>query len=120
MPLVPLYDVTGHPLLSEQFNKLKTAEEKTAQMIMAHLLLNLRAPAFSGDEAEELGYAIVRQVNYQIQRGISPEVMKSISNTQPGITTTYRDRYLDPGAWAIVARVTGVATVGFSPTAPGV
>lgn len=111
----PLYDVGSHPLLGEKFTKLKTAPEREAHNILAELLLDLRAPAYTANDALELVYAVVMQINYQMEHGTAPEVTKSISNTHPGNTTAYRDRYVSPMAWAIVQRVTKVQTVGFRP-----
>jgi hypothetical protein len=116
----PLYDITGHPLLSDKYNKLKDDDEKTAQNYVAELLLNLREPVYTGDDADELGHAIVRQINFQMEQGITPEVLRSVSNAHPGNTTQYRDRWVEPGAWAIVARVTGVQQVRFVPPGFGV
>lgn len=121
MPLAPLYDITDHPLLANaenKFNKLATPEEKTAQQLLAEMLLNLRAPAYAGDDAEELGFAVALQIIFQMERGVEPATVKSVSNTHPGNTTAFRDRYVAPEAWAIVSRVTGVKTVGF--TVPGI
>lgn len=118
MALSPLYDVAGHPLLGAKFTALGE-ERQESEQILAELLLNLTKPVYTGDDAEELGYAIVRQINFQLEAGITPEVMKSVSKTVPGNVETFRDRYLEPGAAAIVARVTKVATVGFSPMARG-
>jgi hypothetical protein len=120
MALPVLYDITGHSLLSEKYNKLKTPEEKSDQQVMAELLLGLRAPVYTATEAEQLKYAIARQINFQLERGITPDVMKSLSNSHPGNTTQYRDRYADSGALAIVNRVCKIAVVGFSATGPGV
>lgn len=110
----PLYDITGHPLLSSKFNALASDDQKNAHIINAQLLLQLRAPAYAGDEADQLGYAIVRQVNFQLEQGITPEFMKSVSKGVPGNVETYRDRYVEPGAWAIVSHVTKVEQVRFS------
>lgn len=119
MPLAPLYDITAHPLLGGKYNQLKSPEEKEATHIMAELLLGLRGPALVGADAEELAYAVVRQINFGLEHGITPDIMKSVSQTVPGTTTTYRDRYLDPGAAAIVARVTKVAQVRYVPMTTG-
>jgi hypothetical protein len=120
MPLTPLYSITDHPLLSDKFAGLKSDEARDAQHQLAELLLNLTPPAYTGVQAEELGYAIVSQINFQLQKSLEPEVVKSQSNTHPGMTTAYRDRYVSPLAWSIVSRVTRVRTVGFTPPGIGV
>lgn len=117
MALVPLYPVTDHPLLSEKFAGLKVPGAQAAQNVLAELLLGLSPPPYVDAEAEQLTMAVVLQINYQLERAITPDVLKSMSNTHPGNTTAYRDRYISPGAWAIVERVTGVRYVGF--TVPG-
>lgn len=120
MPIAALYPVTGHPLLGEKFAKLKTDEERDAYVILSELLLDLRAPAYTGQDAEELTYANVMQVNFQLEHGLTPEITKSVSQSHPGNTTTYRDRYVSPAAWAIVQRVTKVQNVAFRPPGIGV
>lgn len=119
MALAPLYAIDAHPLLSKKFDALPP-EEQEAQHLLAEMLLDLRAPVYTGNPALELSYAVVEQINFQLQRGLEPEVLKSVSNTHPGNTTAYRDRYVSPAAWAIVQRVTGVKTVGFTPPGIGV
>jgi hypothetical protein len=110
----PLYDITGHPLLSSKFSALASDDLKNAHILQAQLLLQLREPVYTGDEAEQLGYALVRQVNFQLEKGITPEFMKSVSKGVPGNVETFRDRYVDSGAWAIVSHVTKVEQVRFS------
>src|SRR5690242_2429966 len=118
MPIPLLYDITDHPLLSDAYTRLATDEAREANQVLAEMLLGLKAPAYAGEAAERLGYAVVIQINFQLQHGIEPAVLKSVSNTHPGNTTSYRDRYVDPMAWKIVEEVTGVVTVGFK--APGI
>jgi hypothetical protein len=118
-----LYDVTAHPLLAapdSKFQKLKTDAEREAQNLLAELLLDLRAPAYTDDAATELGYAVALQVAFQLEQGYTPEIVRSQSRSTPGDGTSYRDRYLHPGAAAIVSRVTGATPVGFTATLRGV
>lgn len=120
-PLTPLYPETDTlPLLADadgRYRKLKTDEERADQLALAELLLDLTAPAYTGDDADRLMYAIALQVKFQMEQGVlTAQMMKSVTTgTQAGSTTTYRDRYLHPGAAAIVGRVTGRAQVAFSP-----
>lgn len=119
MPLTALYDITDNPLLEEKYKKLKDDGVRLSNQILAEMVLGLKAPLYTGSDAEEIVYAIVEQINYQLQKGVEPEVIKSVSNTHPGNTTTYRDRYLSPIAWRIIERVTGVKTVRFAPFGHG-
>ena len=120
MPLAAQYDITGNELLSDAYNKLASAGLKTATQIEAELLLGLQLPVYTGSDADTLVYAIVIQINFQLLQGLTPDMHRSVSNTHPGQTTAYRDRFVDPRASAIVARVTKRATVGFTITGPGV
>lgn len=115
MPTIAtLYPVAGHPLLSDKYAGLKDDDQRHAHHVMAELLLRLLPPAYEDDEAVMLTMAVVQQINFQLQQEIEPEILKSKSNTHPGNTTAYRDRYLSPRAWAIVERVTGAEVVAFS------
>jgi hypothetical protein len=116
--IVMLYDITGVPI-GDKFTKLGSPEEKEAQQIMAEFILNLSAPQYTGPDATSITFAIARQIDFQMEQGITPEVMKSIGNAKAGLNTSYRDRYLDPVAWRIIEAVTKVATVGFSPPGRG-
>lgn len=120
MPLTVTYPIEGHPLLSGKYTGLKTQGEKDSNYHMAEMLLGLVPPPYTGEKAERLVYAIVLQVNFQLEHGLTPEIVKSVSNTHPGMATTYRDRYVSPVAWDIVRFVTGRTTVGFTPPGIGV
>lgn len=123
----PLYDITGgHPMLGGKFYGLKddtlftAVEKKKAYNIFAEQALRLKAPAFTGDTADRIKYAVARQINVLLNEGIEPLVLKSISNTTPGNTTQYRDRYVDPLAAQIVEDETGVRPVRYVPKVRGV
>jgi hypothetical protein len=110
----------GSPLLSERWGKLATDAERTAQHIRAEMDLGLRAPVYIGTDAEELTYAIVLQINTNLERGATPVLTKGTANAKSGANETYRDRWVNPEAAAIVARVTGVQAVRFVPVTAGV
>lgn len=111
---------TGNPLLIEAWGKLASDAERTAQHIRAELDLNLRAPLYTGDDALELSYAIVLQINFNLKRSLTSASLKSVASAGTlGKTEAFRDRYVDPEAAAIVARVTGVKAVRFEPWAVG-
>lgn len=118
----------AHPLLSEKWANLggpnattqQRADQQTALQVSAEMILGLRAPVYTGDDAQELAYAIVLQLNFMLEHGITPSVVKSSGDTNRGVTTTYRDRWIDPNAAVIVSRVTGVQQVRFTPSLAGV
>lgn len=104
-----LYDVTGHPLLAapgNKFNALATPEEKIAQNELAEAFLGLVSPAYVGDDAEKLTFAVALQVLFQMDQGLTPHIMKSEVQNRPGVTTTFKERFIHPGAAELVARVT--------------
>jgi hypothetical protein len=109
----------SNSLLSQEFTKLD-ADDQAAQQTLAELLLNLTSPAYTGRAGQELAYAVVLQVNFQVRHGVSPSLVRSTGNSRSGDTVTYRDRYIDPAAARIVARVTGVRAVRFEPMPVGV
>lgn len=110
---------SGNPLLSERFVRL-SAVQQTAEQIRAEMALGLRAPVATGTDAEELAFAVVLQINFQLARGETPEIMRTTTNPKTGVNETYRDRIVDPEAAAIVARVTGVQQVRYTPVTAGV
>ncbi len=126
--VIPLYDVVtnGHPLLGGKWagitadSSFTKAEKQTAYNIFAEQCLRLKAPAYTGDVADRLRYAVVRQINVLLNEGIEPLVFRTISNTNPGNTTQYRDRYVDPLAAQIVEDETGVRPVRYVPKVRGV
>lgn len=120
MAVNPLYPVGEHPLLGKAWAALKEDETRTAENVRAEMLLGLKAPAYPGDDKVKLTYAVVHQINFQLEQGISPEIHKSVTNNQPGIMTAYRNRIVSPEAWKIVSDVTGVQTIGFRPPGIGV
>jgi hypothetical protein len=114
-------EVPGSPasaILSETFTGY-SAEKRLAYELVAQGLLGLRA-GYTGDDAEWLSFAQVLQVNYLVDRGDEPLVKKAITQGGTAVSTTFRDRYLNPDAAAIVARVTGIQQVRFTPPPAGV
>lgn len=115
-----LYTLAGssaEPLLSEKYLKLKSDDERAAQQETAERLLNLSEPAYTGAQMDAIQLALVHQINFQLEHGMTPEVMRSIGNAHSGLNTSYRDRWLSPVAWRIIEVTTGVQYVGFR--APG-
>lgn len=120
MAVTPLYPVTDHPLLGKAFLALPDDDRRAAENVKAEMLLGLKAPAYTGDDKTKLTYAVVEQINFQLEQGLSPDIHKSVTNSQPGMMTAYRNRLVSPDAWKIVSDVTGVQTIGFRPPGIGV
>lgn len=118
--LAPIYEVTNHPLLIKKWAGLPTDEARIQHNILAELLLGLKAPAYAGDDGERLLLATVLQINFQLEQGLEPDISRSVSNTQPGMMTSYRDRYVSPEALRIVCDVTGVTYTAFGVPGRGV
>jgi hypothetical protein len=106
-------------LLAQKFTA-KDEAEQVAVNLVAEQLLDLRAPAYTGDAAEELAFAVVLQINYWLARSDEPLVKKAIAQGGTAISTTFRDRWVNPDAAAIVARVTGRQPVRFTVPPAGV
>lgn len=115
-----LYPVPpDHPLLSGKWPA--DAAKQAAQAQLAEQLLDLRAPAYvNADAVEDLTTAVVLQINFQLQHELEPHVIRTANQSNPGVSTTYRDRYVNPEAMAIVCRTTGRRYVGFTPPGAGV
>lgn len=119
---------SGEPLLGEKWAKLGgqnlSSADRTALQLAYHidaeLALDLKAPVYTGDDALELGFAVVHQILFMLEHGITPSVVRSVTQGSPGATKTFRDRWVDPTAAAIVQRVTGAEPVRFAPFMAGV
>ncbi len=107
-------------LLSDKYAKLASDAERLSYHLLAEQLLDLRAPVYTGTDAEELGFAVVLQINFLLQQGMEPLVKKNIVKGSPSISEGYRDRLINPNAALIVARVTGRQQVRFTPPFAGV
>lgn len=121
--VTPLYVglIEGHPLLSPKFSGIEDEDYKTALQVVAERLLGLVAPAYATQPAlDAIGDALALQVNFLVERGIESATVRSISNTTPGQTTQYRDRWVDPVAYEAVRRATGTMTAGFTIAGRGV
>lgn len=119
--LDPLYPgADGLPMLADpqsRYRKLPSNDARKDQVVVAELLLGLSGPVYAdARKVSEIEYAIALQVNFQLDQGvITAQALKTASKGAPGVTTeSFRDRYLHPGAAAIVDRVTERATVGFN------
>lgn len=62
---MPTYDVTGHPLLSDAAQALRSSELE-AQADAAEEVLGIAGTSYSGDDETRLLVALARQVNHQV------------------------------------------------------
>lgn len=115
-----VYEVAGHPALSGKAQVLG-GPMLEAQVLLAETLLGVSAPAYT-DAAllEKAILAIVLQVNFQMEEGIDPLIVKRMHSTHTSQTVEYWGRYIDPRAlilWSstlsvekVSGRFTGVIT----------
>lgn len=119
----PIYDLTDQPLLADpknKYNNLESEPQRVAQQTVAEILLGVEEPALADDDAARMTYAIALQILFQLEQGLTPEIVRSQNLQHPGNATTYRDRYLHPGAARIVQQVLGIEQVAFQPPLFGV
>lgn len=107
----------GYGILSEGV-KAMTPDDQVALNIDAELVLDLTA-GYTGDDAEQLKVAVAHQMNLLKELDVNALRLKSVSPANPGPTRTFRDRWVDPRAAVIVARVTGRKAVRYEPLAIG-
>lgn len=119
--IYPIETSTAAAIRSDTFTALSPDEQIAYEGVAQELLreIGLRA-GYTGDDADRLSMAKVLQVNYLVARGDEPLVKKAITQGGTAVSTTFRDRYLNPDAAAIVARVTGMQQVRFTPPLAGV
>jgi hypothetical protein len=118
----PLYTVPDdHPLLTDKWPSDTQQDKRDVQKLLAEQLLGLKGPAYAdADKVEDIITALVLQINFQLQHGIEPHVVRSANQSNPGNATNYRDRYVNPEAMATLARATGRTYVAFQPFGGGV
>lgn len=109
----------AYDLLSDAVVKL-SEPKRTALNRRAERSLGLTKPAYTGEDADELAMAVALQMNFAHAEGKQPSFKKSSTNGNPAIMDTFRDRWVDPEAAAIVERVTGAHPVRFTPPFAGV
>lgn len=91
------YDITDHPLLSEKAQALAEGENGEealqAQIELAEVYLGLATGTlFTGTQAVLIQHFLTLQVNWQVELGIEPFYIRSISSTHSEQTTTYKDQ----------------------------
>lgn len=106
-------------ILSEKFAKLPSDEKRLATELVAEEILELPV-GYVGDDAERLAFAKVLQINFMLERGYEPLVKKSLGKANPGSNDVFRDRWINPDAAVIVAKVTGRQQVRYAPSLAGV
>ena len=111
---MPLYTVEQTDPLSSDFTKNLSEDDFTAYREIAEAVLGLRAPALTDAlDIARLRIAILLQINFMSQFGLDPYVKASEGmSSQASSSVVWRDRFIDPRAWAIVQRVVGT-TVGW-------
>ena len=94
--------IAAHPLLSNQAKALDPAV-LNAQQDVAETLLGLFPPAVTvALTLSRVTTAIVLQMNFQIAQGLDPLYTEFTQSAHSRQMVSYRDRYLDPRAVAIV------------------
>lgn len=104
--------------LSEAVRALVDSD-RIALNVSAELVLDLTA-GYTGVDAEQLAIAVAFQMNLMQELDVNAMRLKSVSPASPGPTRTFRDRWVDPRAAVIVAKVTGRKAVRFEPMEAGV
>lgn len=69
----PLYDVSGHPLLSPGAAALGR-DELAEHNLLAEDLLSLAGTTFADEDAARATRAVALQVNYQVEQGVDAAV----------------------------------------------
>lgn len=110
--MAPLYDPTSHPLLSTEAGALDP-DELEAHAEIAESALGLADTEFEDSEATEATHAVVRQVNLQVDVGLTPKIAYLESERKGDEARTYRSAspeagegvLLDPLAKRMVANL---------------
>lgn len=103
---------------TDKWAKLPSDAVRTAMQLDAEMILELDAAenVYTGTDADKLAYAVVHQLLFMLEHGLTPSLVKSSSQGGPSpMTKVYRDRWIDPTAASIVARVTGRRAVRYEP-----
>ncbi len=118
-----VYDVESHPLLGDpkgKFQSLEDPEEQQAIVQIAEALLRINQETQDDGEDATMKNAVALQVNFLLDQGMTPQFALQTNQSQPGLSTTFRSRWLDPRAAALVSRVLGIEQVRFTPPMFGV
>src|SRR5690349_31702 len=83
-------------------------EKIDGHQLLAETLLALRAPVVTDDsDLAKMKLAIVLQMNFQVEEGTDPLILSGVASTHSKQSKSFRDRWVDPRALAIVAEVIG-------------
>jgi hypothetical protein len=106
-----LYTVESADPLASAFTKKLSEEDFAAYHEIAEVVLGLTEPALTNEsDIARLRIAIMLQINFMSQYGLDPYIKASEGmSSQASSSVVWRDRYIDPRAWAIVKAVTGGA-----------
>jgi len=117
MALTPTFDISAHDLLSDGADGLN-ADELAAQTVLAEVLLGLRAvTGLSGTDLENAQLAVVLQVNYQVELGAAPGLLKSEreGDVQHDYNQVGMHPYAQQLASTVLTDVTTAASLKFEP-----
>lgn len=96
-----VYAVGGHPLLSGKANQL-SPQELQGQVLLAESLLGVPATAHTDQRLRERAeLAVVLQVNFQLESGTDPLIVRRIHSSHTTQTTEYWGKYIDPRAMEV-------------------
>ena len=100
-------DLTGYALLSGKV--LALGDKFAPNQLLAETLLGV-SPAFvarlTGDQVAQVVMAVALQLNFQVEQGLDPFILKSDSSQQQGESKTYQDNVIHPQAQAIIGNIT--------------
>lgn len=87
-----LYDITAHPLLSDETNHLSetalSAQARVAETLLGLLKFTPFSPVSQPDLYSRASDAVALQVNYQVESGIDAFILSSMS--RGGRANTFR------------------------------
>lgn len=107
-----IYTVAQTDALASPRTRALSPAEFDANVTLAEILLGLHEPALTDEtDVERLQFAIVQQINFQVQQGLDAliEVSSGISS-QATKSVVWRDTFVNPRALAIVQSVVPIDT----------
>lgn len=92
--MTAVYVVSEHPLLSVKAKALATnsakEEEFAEQVALAADLLGVSETTYTGDTLLKVNRAVVLQLNYQLELGLSPFIYQSAASERSKQSAQYR------------------------------
>lgn len=122
--MATVYDVSSNPFLNNEkgkFQSLEDPDERESYCLVAEALLRVGENAVTEPtKLVTMQNAISLQVNFLLDQGMAPHIAAQTSQSSPGVTSTFRNRWLDPRAAALAANALGIEAVRFQPPMFGV